>query len=198
MTAETRPRGRPRQFDEESALDRVTEVFWKQGYEKTSVADLVEASGVHKPSLYRIFGSKEELFARVLRRYLNTRMELFGLLVASAGPGVDGIHEFLTLMRDDVVSGTSQNGCLLVATSTELHGSTPSFENFGPKYRDAVRDLLRPVAARAGGSDQIVDQRTNLLTTWFLGLDISTRGAATTEEIDDAIDAMRATVDTWR
>ena len=198
MSSETRSPGRPRLFDEETALDRITDVFWKQGYARTTVADLVEASGVHKPSLYRTFGSKEELFGRILTRYLESRMGMFAMLAEHTGPGVDGIHEFLALMRDDVVSGTSQNGCLLVATSTELHGTTPSFENFGPVYRDAVRDLLRPVIARAGGTEDIIEQRTNLMTTWFLGLDISTRGAASTREIDQAIDAMRATVDTWR
>lgn len=198
MSTEVRPRGRPRQFDEQTALDRLTELFWKQGYAQTSVADLVEASGMHKPSLYRTFGSKEELFAKVLRRYVENRMALFGQLVESVGPGVDGIHTFLSLMREDVVSGTSQNGCLLVATSTELHGTTPSYENFGPMYREEVRRMLRPVAARAGGTDEIIQQRTDLLTTWFLGLDVSTRGAATTEETDRSIDAMHATVETWR
>lgn len=198
MATETRPRGRPRLFDEEAALDRITDLFWRQGYAQTSIADIVEASGVHKPSLYRTFGTKEELFARILHRYQDTRLAMFGQLVASVGPGIDGIHTFLDLMRDDVVSGSSQNGCLLVATSTELCGTTPSYERFGPRYREAVRELFRPVTARAGGTDVIIEQRANLLTTWFLGLDISTRGGATTEETDEAFDAMRATVDTWR
>ena len=198
MATETRPRGRPRLFDEEVALDRITELFWRQGYAQTTITDIVEVSGVHKPSLYRTFGTKEELFARVLRRYQDTRLAMFGQLVASVGPGVDGIHEFLDLMRDDVVNGSSRNGCLLVATSTELCGTTPGYENFGPRYRQAVRELFRPVAARAGGSDTLIDRRTNLLTTWFLGLDISTRGGASTEETDEAFDGLRATVDSWR
>ena len=175
----------------------MTDVFWTQGYERTSIADLVEASGVHKPSLYRIFGSKEELFATIARRYLERRMAMFALLVDSTGSGVEGIHDFLRLMRDDVVSGTSQQGCLLVATSTELCGTTPGFENFGPHYRKAVRDLLRPLVSKAGGPDELVALRTNLLTTWFLGLDVSTRGAAATEETDRSFAAMHATVETW-
>jgi AcrR family transcriptional regulator len=198
MSAEARPRGRPRLFDEETALDRITELFWRKGYADTSLADLVEASGVHKPSLYRTFGTKEQLFARVARRYLARRMEMIATLVESSGPGIDGIHTFLSLMRDDIVSGTSQHGCLLVATSTELCGTTPSWENFGREYRDAVRDLMRPLAAKADGDSDTTHQRAELLTTWFLGIDITTRGAATTTEIDRSIDALHATIETWQ
>jgi len=198
MPAETPLRGRPRLFDEETALDRITELFWKQGYSQTTVADLVEVSGVHKPSLYRTFGTKEELFATVLRRYRETRMGMFAGLIESTGPGIEGIQEFLTLLHRELNSGSSQDGCLLVASSAELHGTTPSFENFGSIYRDALRDLLRPLVAKAGGNDAVITQRTTLLATWFLGVDITRRGCSTADEIDQTLDAMRATVDTWR
>lgn len=175
----------------------LTALFWRQGYSRTSVADLVEASGVHKPSLYRIFGSKEELFATILRRYMNERMEMFGQLVDGVGPGIEGIHQFLSLLRDDVVSGTSRHGCLLVASSTELCGTTPGFEHFGVEYRNAVRAFTRRLVERAGGSDELIAQRTDLVATWMLGLDVTTRGAGDEAEIDRIVDAMHATVDTW-
>jgi AcrR family transcriptional regulator len=63
-------RGRPREFDEAKALDRALELFWRQGYEGTSIADLRKAIGITAPSLYAAFGSKEGLYRRVLERYL--------------------------------------------------------------------------------------------------------------------------------
>lgn len=63
-------RGRPREFDEDTALDHALELFWRQGYEGTSIADLRKAIGITAPSLYAAFGSKEELYRRVLDRYL--------------------------------------------------------------------------------------------------------------------------------
>ena len=193
-----RPRGRPRQFDEETVLDELTSLFWLKGYTQTSVADLVDASGMHKPSLYRVFGTKEELFARILRRYMNARMEMFGTLVDVAGPGVDGVHGFLAMIREDVVSGTSRHGCLLVATATELGGTTPGFEGFGPRYREEVRKVMRELVAKAGGTDAVIAQRTDMIVTWFFGLDVSVRGGADEAEIARMIDAMHATVETWR
>ena len=190
-------RGRPRLFDEEEALEELTALFWRKGYAQTSVTDLVEASGVHKPSLYRVFGSKEELFAKVLRRYLDARMQMFSDLVEHAGPGVEGIQAFLSMMRDDIVAGSSQHGCLLVASSTELGGTTPGFEDFGVVYRSALRERLRELAAKAGGDEATIDRRADLFTAWFMGLDVVVRGGGDEAEVDRIIDALHATVDTW-
>src|SRR5882724_2242913 len=61
--------GRPRAFDIEKALDRAVDVFWRKGYEGTSLSDLTEAMGINRPSLYAAFGNKEDLFRKVLDRY---------------------------------------------------------------------------------------------------------------------------------
>jgi AcrR family transcriptional regulator len=62
--------GRPRAFDIDEALDKAMEVFWKQGYEGTSLTDLTEAMGINRPSLYAAFGNKEALFSKAIDRYL--------------------------------------------------------------------------------------------------------------------------------
>ncbi len=67
-------KGRPREFDVDVALDQAIELFWRQGYEGTSLADLTGAMGITKPSLYAAFGSKEELFTKAVDRYLEKRV----------------------------------------------------------------------------------------------------------------------------
>jgi AcrR family transcriptional regulator len=61
--------GRPREFDVEKALERALDVFWRQGYEGTSVSDLTDALGITRASLYAAFGNKQALFQRVMERY---------------------------------------------------------------------------------------------------------------------------------
>lgn len=63
------PKGRPRSFDPEAALDCAMRVFWKKGYLGTSLSDLTEAMGINRPSLYAAFGNKESLFRKALHRY---------------------------------------------------------------------------------------------------------------------------------
>ena len=61
--------GRPRTFCVDQALDIALKVFWKKGYEGTSIDDLTKAMGINRPSLYCAFGNKEELFRKALDRY---------------------------------------------------------------------------------------------------------------------------------
>ena len=61
--------GRPRGFCTEKALDSAMQVFWRKGYEGTSLLDLTQAMGINRPSLYAAFGSKEELFRKAVDRY---------------------------------------------------------------------------------------------------------------------------------
>ncbi|MBB5939794.1 TetR/AcrR family transcriptional regulator [Streptomyces zagrosensis] len=61
--------GRPRGFEADEALDRALLVFWEQGYEGASLANLTDAMGISTTSMYAAFGNKEELFRKVLKRY---------------------------------------------------------------------------------------------------------------------------------
>ena len=61
--------GRPREFDIDKALERAMELFWRQGYEGTSLTDLTRELGLTRPSLYAAFESKERLFLKALDLY---------------------------------------------------------------------------------------------------------------------------------
>lgn len=65
----SRSTGRPRSFRLDKALDAAIQVFWRKGYEGTSLSDLTEAMGINRPSLYAAFGNKETLFHKALDRY---------------------------------------------------------------------------------------------------------------------------------
>jgi AcrR family transcriptional regulator len=62
-------KGRPREFDADKALNRALMIFWRKGYEGTSLSDLTTAMGISRPSLYAAFGNKESLFRKAVDRY---------------------------------------------------------------------------------------------------------------------------------
>ncbi|WP_062069811.1 TetR/AcrR family transcriptional regulator [Demequina sediminicola] len=199
-TREKAATGRPRLFDEEAVLATLTALFWKQGYGQTSMSDIVESSGVHKPSLYRTFGSKEQLFALVLRRYLTERMAMFDALIDRAGPGVEGVHTFLELFERDALSARGRDGCLMVMASNELRGSIADFD-FAKAYRTEMRARISRLIARtvpAGGENaELADARTDLFTTYLLGLHVIMRSDADADEIHRYLNAMHATAEQW-
>ncbi|TMS00619.1 TetR/AcrR family transcriptional regulator [Nonomuraea basaltis] len=107
------PGGRPRAFDADAALDRALEVFWRQGYEGTSLSDLTAAMGINRPSLYGAFGNKEQLFVKALERYVSGP----GAFAADAlaAPTVREVVERLVHGAVELTSGPdAPRGCLSV------------------------------------------------------------------------------------
>src|SRR5690242_10250406 len=70
-------RGRPRSFDREDALKRAVMVFWKHGYDATSVSLLTHAMRIGAPSMYAAFGDKRALFEEALDLYMKTYGSFF-------------------------------------------------------------------------------------------------------------------------
>lgn len=114
--------GRPRTFEENDVLDAAMQVFWRHGYEASSIAQLRAATGLSSASLYGAFGSKEGIFERAIEHYI-------------AGPGqVSGRVGDLTLdplnALDQMVHGTitmqsdpAHPGGCLVALSASIGAS---------------------------------------------------------------------------
>lgn len=120
MPDPVRKRGRPRALDRDIGLDIAVRLFWERGYEGTSTADLTKAMGINPPTLYSMFGSKEELYRQALdfsiARENSRRLEI----LRSNLP----VHEALGLYLYDIADGDTQpdkpRGCM-VSTAVLQH-----------------------------------------------------------------------------
>jgi AcrR family transcriptional regulator len=136
--------GRPRAFDVDHALDKALIVFWKNGYEGTSIADLTVAMGINPPSLYAAFGNKEALFRRALDRYEARRDEILNDAFA-APTACEAMARLLEGTADRLSDRSAPQGCLLVQAAL-----------CGGEECDAVR---RDLAARRAGGEALVRAR---------------------------------------
>ncbi|MET0792705.1 MAG: TetR/AcrR family transcriptional regulator [Polyangiaceae bacterium] len=104
---------RARAFDIDTAIDRALHEFWRKGYEGTSIADLTEALGINRPSLYAAFGNKEGLFRKALERYLDGPAA--GIQGALEAPTARAAAERILYFHADAAGDARRpEGCLLV------------------------------------------------------------------------------------
>ena len=113
--------GRPREFDINTAINTATELFWRKGYEGTSLNDLTGAIGITAPSFYFAFGNKEQLFRRVIEHYYSSQIELFEGAVRE--PTVRAVAEkFLYGYADMLTDPSHAPGCLALNSSLPCAG----------------------------------------------------------------------------
>lgn len=115
---------RTRTLDDDTVLDRATEIFWRRGYAATSMRDLTEATGLSTAALYHRFNDKEGLFLETLRRYADQGLtERFTRLSALESP-LQAIRTFFDELIEMSVDDPEKLGCLLV--NTVLDGAATS------------------------------------------------------------------------
>lgn len=140
--------GRPRAFDEDQALDAAIEVFWRLGYEGASMAELTRAMGINKPSLYTVYGSKEQLFVRALERYgLLYRVNLDAVLAKSTTYEV--VESYLRSVAEAATHGVL--GCLSLQGGLACGPDNARIPHLLAEYRQGLE--LTVANALAGTED---------------------------------------------
>lgn len=142
---------RPREFDENTVLDAAVLCFWKQGYEATSVRDLVERTGLAAASLYNAFGDKRALYRRALDHYVAQSIA-DRIRRCEALPPRQAIEAFFEAILERSLGDSDCKGCLLVNAALDVAPRDPAF-------RDVVAGVLGRIEAfflaciRAGQDD---------------------------------------------
>ena len=159
---------RVREFDTDDALAAAVASFRRQGYEGTSIQDLVEATGVGRGSLYTAFGSKEELYLAALDRYGDDQWAAL-LEVLTCGASVrEIIRVILVGIVDDSVKDGSQQACLMVGAAIErVHLDARAAEKVRAAS-NAVEDALTILIDRGQASGEVGSTRESRDLARFL------------------------------
>ena len=112
-------KGRPRKFDVDKALENAMLVFWRNGYEGSSLSELTAAMGINRPSLYGAFGDKKQLFFRALDRYVADYGSK-GIAQLPKYPDItDAIAAFFNCIVEQLTNSQLPNGCLIANCTLE-------------------------------------------------------------------------------
>lgn len=175
-----RPRGRPRCFDREAALDRALEVFWAQGYSGTSIADLTAAMQINPPSLYAAFGDKRQLYLAALDRYQERGLVALDALLAEAPDTRAAIAGALRRMVGEMTRTDRPSGCMVVLSGLHCGSEAAELEPLVAARRAAIEARLQQrirFGLEAGDVAASVDPATlaGFYATLLQGLSVQAR-----------------------
>lgn len=110
---------RTKEFDPDVALRAALDLFWRKGYEATSIQDLVEHLGIGRASIYATFGTKHELYLRALDRYCEEMVGHNAYTLAPAGPALPAVRQLITSFAEDALTDPDRKGCFVTNTAVE-------------------------------------------------------------------------------
>ncbi|MCI1008834.1 TetR/AcrR family transcriptional regulator [Pseudomonas oryzihabitans] len=177
-TNKAAPRGRPRRFDPDEALVQAQRLFHEKGYDGVSVADLTQALGIRPPSFYAAFGSKAELYRKVLERYaLSGALPLRQILAADQPLGV-ALTQLLEEAARSYAADPQAAGCLVLQGT---HCDDPQARAAAQAYHLAAQEFIRSrIAAR---QPQQAQELADFVATTMAGLSASARHGQSLERL---------------
>lgn len=183
--------GRPRTFDVDHALHVAADMFWRRGYDGTSIGELTRAIGISAPSFYFAFGSKDAVFRQIVDAYRARQVEIVDRAFAEttsralAGQLLSGFAGFLT-------SPDHAPGCLILNNALPISDDHP-FRAEWAKGRNALRDRLtgRFMADQQSGAGFPAAwnpaQAARLIVSLIWGIAVEAHSGASGTEIDQMV-----------
>lgn len=183
--------GRPRSFDEAAVLAAALEVFWRQGFESTSLDDLTGATGLSRSSFYGYFGCKRSVLLAALREYADTAFGALEAISAAAPSPLRAVEAMVAAIAD---TRGGPRGCLLVNCVTELAPSDAEVREMSLRHITRVEALVAGRLAEAGIQD--ASERACALVALGLGAVTLRKAGVPAARIDAAILQMLPTPST--
>jgi AcrR family transcriptional regulator len=175
---------RPRMFDPDEALARAMDAFWAKGYEGTSLADLVAATGLNKGSLYAAFGDKRRLYLAAIECYERVAIDAtIAALRDAADPAAAIAAVFAGVIA--AVERRDRRGCLLCNASIDQAPYDPTVErrvlSALARLQRALAGALRRAAPHAPAAE--IEARASHLLATYMGLRTMARAGVAAAEL---------------
>jgi AcrR family transcriptional regulator len=185
-------RGRPRAYDENRALTRATDAFWRSGFSATSLDDLSEATAMNRPSLYGAFGDKRSLYRKTLERYVEDGRQAMREALDPSRPLREGLMRvYEGSLALYFPRGRAARGCFLIGTAVTEAVTDPGVRDI---LRDGLLAFDREFEARLGAAQAAgeIDSKADLETLARIASAIL-HTLALRSRAGDSVESLRAT-----
>lgn len=151
------PRGRPRSFDRDTALEKVMKVFWAKGYECAQINDFTSAISITPPSFYAAFGNKEQAFREAVDYYTRTIGAGPFDALEKAPTIQDGMRQWLELSADSAFACPA-GGCMISVSSIQCKPENANVKAFLQDVRHTNHEQLSQRLKRAVSAGDLPEQ----------------------------------------
>jgi len=148
-------------------LDAATELFWRKGYEATSINDLIDYTGINKHSLYNDFGDKEQLFLSCADNYVKMATDAVANVLTRQPLGLQNIEDFFK-NRSDYADSKDCVGCFLVNAISDQASLSTKASNKVVKLLAAYEQQFLNCLLAAQASGEIAKDKNCRLLAQFL------------------------------
>ena len=185
---------RVKQYREEDVIQKAMDLFWRNGYEATSVRMLEKEMGINQFSIYSSFGSKNGVFVESLKVYKN-RLNSIRHKLKESNNGVEGIKQFFFNFLDFTKENDTNKGCLVCNSVSELgNKAKPEVMLQLMEFTAEIRELfLKNLKQEQGKSAELAEKEANFLMTSMLGLSLGSR-ILNAEQLNDFIETTFKTI----
>lgn len=141
------------QFEEEEAIRKAMDVFWKKGYNGTSMRDLTTAMEINPSSLYRSIGDKHALFIKCVKNYTESRMEEARKFAARHSSPLAALTGFIDQSAKVITGGG--DSCLAIKTTFEIAADDPDIQQVLKADSDFTYNFLLTLLKKAINEGEI-------------------------------------------
>lgn len=183
---------RPREFNEDEALLQATRLFWSKGYEGTSMADLLRATGLSKSSLYDTFGSKRDLFLAAFEAYRVERIRTMRGYLQSGPTAYAAIAAFFRMVLKHARAEDRPFGCMSCNEAAEMAPHDEEIQKLIERDFDGMENAFAEAIARGHADGSIsashdARQYARFLNATHHGLQIMARTRSQIDRMDDVL-----------
>ncbi|PBC63745.1 TetR family transcriptional regulator [Streptomyces sp. Tue6028] len=192
---------RTKEFDPDAALRAALELFWRRGYEATSMADLVEHLGIGRASLYATFGSKHELYLKAFDRYEQTGLTRIVGELSQPGPALPAVRAVVRSYATEAAhEELRRSGCLVTNTAAELAPHDPASARRVERNWDQLETVLHTTLVRAQAQGELPRGRdplalARMLLVLMQGLRVVGKASSDPARVRDAAEQALALLD---
>lgn len=185
-------------FDPDVALDLVVRLFWEHGADTTGIADVVEATGLSRSSLYATFGGKGPLYAAALGRYLDQQSRPVFETLAAEGGGLRSIVDFFERLISARCAGDHARwGCLITNAHVAAGRDLPEVQQVLEEHHAGLRAAMYSALESARAQGQLrpglgMGTGAEALAVLAYGINLRSRAGA---EAADLLAGMHAVLD---